>query len=298
MATATDRAKPAFPQLNGKNYPTWKVQCKMALMKDGLWSIVDGSELRPLNDRQLPIYLERRNKALATIVLGVEPSLLYLLGDPEDPELVWKKLASQFQKSSWANKLSLRSKLHDAKLKKGEPIQPHIKSMIETFEELAVIGYPIEEEDKVVHLLTSLPDSFDMLRTALESTAEVPTLDVVTERLVHEDRKIRESKRSSNRDGSAQVFVGKHSKFKGKKKCFNCDQYGHLVKECPELQNDRETQGNSSRQEDSKEILVRENQVKILAIREESNKSITLITGVNNKIVRLNLARKSVILDL
>ena len=26
--------------LNGANYPTWKVQCQMALMKEGLWSIV------------------------------------------------------------------------------------------------------------------------------------------------------------------------------------------------------------------------------------------------------------------
>ena len=33
--------------LNGSNYPTWKVQCRMALMKDGLWSIVSGSERPP-----------------------------------------------------------------------------------------------------------------------------------------------------------------------------------------------------------------------------------------------------------
>ena len=33
--------------LNGLNYPTWKLQCKMALMKDGLWAIVDGTETSP-----------------------------------------------------------------------------------------------------------------------------------------------------------------------------------------------------------------------------------------------------------
>ena len=33
--------------LNGKNYPTWKVQCRMALVKDGLWGIVDGTEEPP-----------------------------------------------------------------------------------------------------------------------------------------------------------------------------------------------------------------------------------------------------------
>ena len=36
--------KTAVIPLTGKNYPTWKVQCKMALMKDSLWGIVTGSE--------------------------------------------------------------------------------------------------------------------------------------------------------------------------------------------------------------------------------------------------------------
>ena len=38
--------------LNGSNYPTWKLQCKMALMKDGLWTIVDKTETSPDNPEQ------------------------------------------------------------------------------------------------------------------------------------------------------------------------------------------------------------------------------------------------------
>ena len=30
--------------LNGKNYLTWKVQCRMALMKESVWDIVSGTE--------------------------------------------------------------------------------------------------------------------------------------------------------------------------------------------------------------------------------------------------------------
>ena len=33
--------------LTGANFPTWKVQCQMALMKGGLWGIVNGSETAP-----------------------------------------------------------------------------------------------------------------------------------------------------------------------------------------------------------------------------------------------------------
>lgn len=47
---------------------------------------------------------ERRNRALAIIVLSVELSLLYLIGDPEDPVSVWEKLTNFRKKhglTSW-----------------------------------------------------------------------------------------------------------------------------------------------------------------------------------------------------
>ena len=34
--------------LDGKNYQTWKIQCRMALLKDSLWDIF--SETEPLPD--------------------------------------------------------------------------------------------------------------------------------------------------------------------------------------------------------------------------------------------------------
>ena len=33
--------------LDGSNYNTWKSQCRMALMKENLWSIVSGTEVVP-----------------------------------------------------------------------------------------------------------------------------------------------------------------------------------------------------------------------------------------------------------
>ena len=37
----------AVTPLTGANYATWKVQCRMALMKEGLWGIVSGNETAP-----------------------------------------------------------------------------------------------------------------------------------------------------------------------------------------------------------------------------------------------------------
>ena len=35
--------------LNGSNYATWKVRCEMALMRNGLWSIITKEETAPVD---------------------------------------------------------------------------------------------------------------------------------------------------------------------------------------------------------------------------------------------------------
>ena len=81
-------------------------------------------------------FTSRRDRALATVVLSVDTSLLYLIGDPEDPVAVWKKLADQFEKKTWANRLDLRRKLHSLRLKDGDSALEHIKVMTELFDAL------------------------------------------------------------------------------------------------------------------------------------------------------------------
>ena len=88
-----ETTKLVLKPLNGSNYATWKVQCRMALIKEGLWSIVNRTEL--ISDdatrEQKAKFQLRKDQALATIVLSVEPKWLYILGsDPSDPIEVWE----------------------------------------------------------------------------------------------------------------------------------------------------------------------------------------------------------------
>ena len=68
----------------------------MALMKDGLWAIVNKTEARPAADQaeKLEKFIGRWDKALAIIVLSIDPALLYLVSDPipTSPIDVWKAL--------------------------------------------------------------------------------------------------------------------------------------------------------------------------------------------------------------
>ena len=77
-------------------------------MKGGLWRIDTGEEtaFTSGNKRDWAKFASRRDWALATIVLAVDTSLLYLTGNPEDPVVFWKKLADQSEKETWAGLVS------------------------------------------------------------------------------------------------------------------------------------------------------------------------------------------------
>ena len=182
-----ERSGGIITPLNEKNYATWKMQTKIFLMREGLFSIVDGSEVEPTNVDGLAKYKARKNRALGSIVLAVKPRLLYLLGDPTDAKEVWDILQETFQSKSWANRLRLKKKLYSTKLLPGEDMQNHLKTFIEIFDELAIIGDALPKEDKVICLLASLPETYSTLVTALEATEEIPSWSMVTDRLLHEN---------------------------------------------------------------------------------------------------------------
>ena len=118
--------------LNGLNYTTtWKIQAKMLMLKEGLWKIVDGTEVAPEGGDARTKFETRRDKALGTLMLLLDTSLLYLVEGLNNPSEVWAKLRDQFCKKTWANKLEVRKKLHSRILREGGSVQEHICQMTE-----------------------------------------------------------------------------------------------------------------------------------------------------------------------
>ena len=216
--------------LNSVNYSTWKIQCKMALIKDGLWGIASGSETAPVEAAEQAKFALRRDRALAIIVLAVDPSLLYLIGtDPKDPVAVWKAFEGQFQQNTWANKLELKRKLFSLRLADGGSVQDHIKTMTEIFDKLSAIDEPVKEEDRVVYILASLPECYNTLVTALEANPAVPALAVVTEHLLHEESKM---KNRLTEPSQEDALAAKFKRFPFK--CHFCNKPGHIKRDCYE----------------------------------------------------------------
>ena len=62
------------------------------------------------------------------------------------------------------------------------------KALTEIFNDLTVIGDNNDDEDWVIYLLASLPDSYEMLVIALEANTEVLNVETVIEWLLHKEK--------------------------------------------------------------------------------------------------------------
>ena len=219
-------AKSSVVLLDGDNYATWKVQVKMCLIKEDLWRLVNGDETAPSDPSALAKFNIRKDKALAIIVLAVDPKLLYLLGDPDCALSVWKTLQDTYQKKTWSNKLRLKKKLYRQQLTDGGNLQEHLKSLVEIFDSLAVMGDPVKEEDRVICLLASLPEKYDTMVTTLETLDSVPGWGAVQERLLRQEEKFQD-----HVDGDKAYVSGKMQN-KYIPRCFTCGDTGHFKRNC------------------------------------------------------------------
>ena len=104
--------------------------------------------------------------------------------------------------------------------------------MTEMFNELAIIGDAIDENDRVVYLLASLPESFDVLVTALEANDDVPKMEMVVERLLHEERKLRDRGNPGAKINSKEAMIVKQRR-KGPRFHY-CKKYDHIQHNCRE----------------------------------------------------------------
>jgi hypothetical protein len=131
-------------------------------------------------------------------------------------------------------------------MKEGTKIVDHLNVFNTLICQLSSMEVKYEDEDKQITLLCSLPESWDdLVTTVWFNTTYSIDYDIVVGALLCEEMTRRSSKETSTKEvvvvRGRSTKGGKYQKgtarskskdSKGKKKCWFCDKYWHLKKDC------------------------------------------------------------------
>jgi len=129
-------------------------------------------------------------KARATIGLLLEDNQLNRIRKLTTAKESWDALRKYHEKSTLSNKVNLLKKLCGLKLTDDDNMELHLSQMEDLIDQLSSLGEALAEHLTVALFLSSLPDSYGTLITALETRPEADlTQELVKNKLVEEYRR-------------------------------------------------------------------------------------------------------------
>jgi hypothetical protein len=140
-------------------------------------------------------------------------------------------------------KLYLKQKLFGLKMQEGSDLTEHINVFNQLVADLMKVEVKIDDEDRAIILLCSLPRSYEHLVTTLTYGKEdIKMEDIVAALLAHDQRRKNNAMEESSGDallvkGDRGVDNKRGNKKKGPR-CYKCKDYGHVKRDCPELKKD------------------------------------------------------------
>ena len=93
--------------------------------------------------------------------------VIYNVMDKEIATGLWSKLKILYMTKSLSDKLFLKKQLYGLRMKEGTPVLEHLKFFNKIISELLLVDVKIDKEDKVLILLSSLPESYDYIVTTM-----------------------------------------------------------------------------------------------------------------------------------
>jgi len=169
-------------KFNGQSFQLWKLNMEDLLVDKDQWITVDlGNKQMGVSDEE---WKKLDQKAKSTIRLCVSDLVLLNVSGEATAKALWEKLGTLYQFKSLVNKLFLRKKLYNLRMKDGDSVIENLNAFNNVVSQLLSVDIKISDEDKCINLLCSLPDSWDSLVIAIGSNATTLQFDEIVSSLL------------------------------------------------------------------------------------------------------------------
>lgn len=231
---ATQQGNPIqFPKFNGKNYTQWKFRMDLLLEEKQMKCFVENTLAEAIEKKDRGIteaeMILREKKCKSLLAQAIDDEQLQYVMDKDSAKAMYDALVTMFQRKSITSQLLLRRRLLMMKFN-GADLQDHFAKFDKLIRELKFAGAQLIDMDIIVNLFLTLPNSFDVVITSLESMDETKlTLDYVKGRLMDEfAKKNGGSTQSQPKSESASAMQVKNSPLI----CYGCGEEGHIKSRC------------------------------------------------------------------
>ena len=154
-------------------------------------------------------------KAANTIQLSLVDEVMYNVIDEETVTGLWSRLETLYMMKSLSNKLYLKKQLYGLRMNERTTVLEYLNFFNKVINELLAVDVKIDEGDKALIFLSSLPQSYDHIVTTMLYGKETLILEEVTSTLSYNEiRKI--SNQEEQTELRLVVTKGKEEKKKRK----------------------------------------------------------------------------------
>ena len=242
------------------NFVIWQQKIKCVLIQQKCYRAVTEIYLPGDDDAKK---LDLNEKACSMIYLHLSDSVLRKVGIVESAKLLWDNLVKLYTDKSLTGKLFLLEKFFRFKLDLNKDIDWNLDVFTKLIQDIKLTGDKYIDNYTPVVLLNAIPDSYNDVKSAIKYGRDTITLDIVVNGLKSKELDLRQNGGgSSSSRGSDEVMHvrgrtenrsnyqkhdnnskknqgnGKRRSKSRKRKCYNCGDPNHFVKDCPKKNNE------------------------------------------------------------
>lgn len=221
--------------LNATNWMPWKRRMEAVLRELELHKyITEEGKTKPSASADAAIWEKGESKARTRLELAIGDSeMAHIIGTKTAFE-IWERLCQVKEAKGRLGILATRRALYRSQAHEGADMVEHVNNLRSLQAELGLLGNEVADEDFVMILIASLPESWDVFATSYlgsHTGATTLTASEFIPLLLEEDRRRRA--RAGGSENSLQARFGKSSgSSKTDKICHNCNKKGHYKRDC------------------------------------------------------------------
>jgi len=173
-------------------------------------------------------------RAPSAIRLCLAKNVLAHVQNLSSAKELWEKLEWLYQANGISNRVLLKEQFHNLRMDEGTKISDHLSTLNNIVSELESIEVKIDDADKALRLILSLPPSYVHLKPVLMYGKESLSFEEVATKIISEERRMK-----SDESTSSSSMLLTRSGANGKKihaknfSCWKCGMPGHLKRNCP-----------------------------------------------------------------